>query len=203
MYLRCLTGDRPRTWLEWLSWAEYCYNTSYHSALRATPFEVVYGRAPPVLLPYKTGTAWTDTVDKLLTDRDTFLAEVRDRLLQAQEYAKRHYDARHRALQFKVDDWVLLRLLNRPAQSLLPGVRGKLSPAMQARFRLWNAWARSPIACVCQREPGSMTFFISAFSSPSRAPLLCLHRCCPMSTPVLPPLHNGRRLHRPERALRS
>ena len=81
MYLRCLTNDRPRTWLDWLPWAEYCYNTSYHSALRTTPFEVVYGRAPPVLLPYTTSTTRTDTVDKLLTDRDTFLAEVCDRLL--------------------------------------------------------------------------------------------------------------------------
>jgi hypothetical protein len=43
MYLRCITGDRPGAWVEWLSWAEYCYNTSFHSALRATPFEVVYG----------------------------------------------------------------------------------------------------------------------------------------------------------------
>ena len=42
MYLRCVTGDRPRAWVDWLAWAEYCYNTSYHSALRATPFEVVY-----------------------------------------------------------------------------------------------------------------------------------------------------------------
>jgi hypothetical protein len=44
MYLRYVTGDRPRAWVDWLAWAEYCYNTSYHSALRATPFEVVYGR---------------------------------------------------------------------------------------------------------------------------------------------------------------
>jgi hypothetical protein len=29
MYLRCLTGDRPRNWLEWLPWAEFCYNSSY------------------------------------------------------------------------------------------------------------------------------------------------------------------------------
>jgi hypothetical protein len=39
-----VTGDRPRAWVDWLSWAEYCYNTSFHTALRATPFEVVYGR---------------------------------------------------------------------------------------------------------------------------------------------------------------
>lgn len=24
MYLRCLTGDRPRQWLSWLPWAEFC-----------------------------------------------------------------------------------------------------------------------------------------------------------------------------------
>jgi transposase InsO family protein len=29
MYLRCITGDRPRSWVDWLSWAEYCYNTSF------------------------------------------------------------------------------------------------------------------------------------------------------------------------------
>ena len=47
MYLRCATGDCPRAWVDWLAWAEYCYNTLYHTALRATPFEVVYGRPPP------------------------------------------------------------------------------------------------------------------------------------------------------------
>jgi len=38
MYLICLTGDRPRDWLDWLAWAEFCYNTAYHTALQATPF---------------------------------------------------------------------------------------------------------------------------------------------------------------------
>jgi hypothetical protein len=52
MYLRCLATDRHRQWLKWLPWAEYCYNTSFQSALRATPFEVVYGRPPPTLLTY-------------------------------------------------------------------------------------------------------------------------------------------------------
>jgi hypothetical protein len=38
MYLRCLAGDRPRSWLQWLPWAEYCFNTSYQTSLKATPF---------------------------------------------------------------------------------------------------------------------------------------------------------------------
>lgn len=43
MYLRCFSGDLPKKWLSWLAWAEFCYNTGFHSSLRATPFEVVYG----------------------------------------------------------------------------------------------------------------------------------------------------------------
>lgn len=73
MYLRCITGDRPRAWLDWLPWVEYCYNTAYHSALRTTPFQVVYGRPPPPLVPYVAGLAHTDTVDVLLQDRDAFM----------------------------------------------------------------------------------------------------------------------------------
>jgi transposase InsO family protein len=53
MYPRYIMGDHPRDWLEWLPWAEYCYNTSFHSALSTSPFTVVYGRQPPVLLPYQ------------------------------------------------------------------------------------------------------------------------------------------------------
>ncbi|WVZ76818.1 LOW QUALITY PROTEIN: hypothetical protein U9M48_024749 [Paspalum notatum var. saurae] len=90
MYLRCITGDRPRAWVDWLPWAEYCYNTSYHTALRATPFQVVYGREPPALAPYSAGTTRTQTIDDMLAERDQFLSDVRDRLLQAQNCAKRY-----------------------------------------------------------------------------------------------------------------
>lgn len=37
MYLRCFTGDRPRAWVDWIAWAEYCYNTSYHSSPEDNP----------------------------------------------------------------------------------------------------------------------------------------------------------------------
>jgi hypothetical protein len=39
MYLRCITGDRPRSWLDWLPWAEFCYNSSYHSASKLHHFK--------------------------------------------------------------------------------------------------------------------------------------------------------------------
>lgn len=88
MYLRCLTGDRPRQWLEWLSWAEYCYNTSYHSALRDTPFRVVYGRDPPSFRDYIPGEIRNQAVERQIVDRDQFLHDMRARLLQAVQHYK-------------------------------------------------------------------------------------------------------------------
>ena len=60
-------------------------------------------RRPPCSLTLQGQPAlrqWT-----LLKDRDAFLADVLDRLLQAQEYAKKYYDGHHRPLEFAVNDW--------------------------------------------------------------------------------------------------
>ncbi len=46
-YLRCFTQDSPKRWTYWLLWAEYSYNTTWHSAIRMTPYEAVYGVPPP------------------------------------------------------------------------------------------------------------------------------------------------------------
>jgi len=64
MYLRCLAGDRPRSWLQWLPWAEYCYNTSYQSSLQTTPFRVVYGRDPPAMMQHVLGSARAPAVEQ-------------------------------------------------------------------------------------------------------------------------------------------
>jgi transposase InsO family protein len=74
MYLRCLTGDNPKEWLRWLSWAEFCYNTSYHQSINTTPFKLVYGRDPPLMKTYSPGDAATPSVDKLLAECDDFLS---------------------------------------------------------------------------------------------------------------------------------
>jgi hypothetical protein len=104
MYLRCVIGDRPRAWVDWLAWAEYCYNTSFHTALRATPFEVVYGRSPPPILPYTPGSARTEATETLLRSRDEILAEARQCLLLAQQMSKKYYDANHRDVEYAVGD---------------------------------------------------------------------------------------------------
>jgi transposase InsO family protein len=45
-YLHCAVHASPVKWKDWLSLAEYWYNTSYHSSLGKTPFEVLYAHEP-------------------------------------------------------------------------------------------------------------------------------------------------------------
>jgi hypothetical protein len=49
-------------------------------------------------------------VDRQLRDKDTFLAEIKDRLLQAQDLLKTTHDKHHRELEFVVGDCVWLFL---------------------------------------------------------------------------------------------
>ncbi|WVZ95735.1 hypothetical protein U9M48_041462 [Paspalum notatum var. saurae] len=110
MYLRCLTGDRPKQWLQWLAWAEYCYNSSFQASLGTSPFRVVYGREPPSLRPYDGFSARLPAVDQQLRDRDEFLAEIRDCLEQAQQYQKAKHDRRHKEVIFAPGQWVRERV---------------------------------------------------------------------------------------------
>jgi hypothetical protein len=105
MYLRCLAGDRPHAWLQWLPWVEFCYN-SYHTTLQATPFEVVYGRPPPALLHYEAGSSRVAVVDAQLKAHDEFLGQIREHMLISQDVMKKQHDKRHREVTFNEGDWV-------------------------------------------------------------------------------------------------
>lgn len=118
MYLRCFSGDFPKKWLSWLSCAEFCYNSGFHSSLRTTPFEVVYGRTPPHLFSYCPGLSKLEAVDHELLSRDQTLDLLRSRLLQAQNTMKTHYDSSHPEVLFQVGDHVLLRLQLHRAKGL-------------------------------------------------------------------------------------
>ena len=42
-YLRCFCVEQPKSWVDFIPWAEYWYNTCYQGAARCTLFEIVYG----------------------------------------------------------------------------------------------------------------------------------------------------------------
>lgn len=43
------SGERPTNWLNLLPWAEWWYNTTYHSAIRMSPFQALYYMATHLL----------------------------------------------------------------------------------------------------------------------------------------------------------
>jgi len=113
-----MMGDRPRQRIRWSPWAEFCYNSSYQASLKTSPIKVVYGRDPPTIRAYEVGAARLPAVEQQMLEMDEFLAEIKDRLEQAQQYSKQQYDKKHRELSFEVGQWVWLRLLHRPMASL-------------------------------------------------------------------------------------
>jgi hypothetical protein len=109
-YLQCFTRDQPRTWFDWVPWAEFSYNTSVHSSTKVTPFEVVYGVPPPSLLTYVPSTSKVQAVDEHLRDRDYILCELRRNLLLAQNRMKCQADQHRRDVSFDIGDYVYLKL---------------------------------------------------------------------------------------------
>jgi hypothetical protein len=196
VYLCYLAGDRPKSWLRWLPWAEYCYNTSYQTSLRATPFQVVYGREPPSLLSYEPGLSKVPAVDRQLIDRDVFIADIKDRLLHAQELMKTQYNSHHRHVEFAVGDWVWLRLHQRLATSMPERSRGKLSPRFYGPFRVVDRVG--PVAYRLALPPGSRlhaVFHVVFLKKFEGAP--------PTEIPQLPPMQHGRVLPTPLKVLRA
>nr|XP_023914721.1 uncharacterized protein LOC112026270 [Quercus suber] len=54
-YLRAFTTDKPQSCVDWLSLAEFWFNTNFHTSLKLTPFEALYGYPPPKVLDYVPG----------------------------------------------------------------------------------------------------------------------------------------------------
>lgn len=71
-----------------------------------------------------------------LRDRDEFLADIRDRLLLAEDVMKAHYDKQHRFLEFQVGEWAWLKLHQRVASGITPARSSKLGPCYFGPFQI-------------------------------------------------------------------
>ncbi|KAL2253797.1 UNVERIFIED_CONTAM: Retrovirus-related Pol polyprotein from transposon [Sesamum indicum] len=91
-YLRCMCLQKPKKWAQWLTLAELWFNTNYHTGLKATPFQALYGY-PPQQLPIGTYLQnHHSDVDGLMQERTKVLQLLKENLQQAQHRMKIYAD---------------------------------------------------------------------------------------------------------------
>ncbi|PNX87538.1 hypothetical protein L195_g043629 [Trifolium pratense] len=138
-YLRCFVHDQPRKWGSFLHWAEWHYNTAVHTSTGFSPFQVVYGRAPPALVDYVPGSTALQAVEATLVERDEILQILKQKLLKAQETMKEIADQKRIPHKFKEGDLVFVKL--RPyRQNSVAGRRiHKLSKRFYGPYKITQA----------------------------------------------------------------
>lgn len=110
MYLRCFTFHNPKMWFKALAWAEYWYNTSFHTSAGMTPFKALYGRDHPTLTRYNPDSNTTPELHDQLQSRDILLSELKHNLLRAQQVMKVQANKKRRDVTLEVGDLVLVKL---------------------------------------------------------------------------------------------
>ncbi|KAI9186883.1 hypothetical protein LWI28_021871 [Acer negundo] len=135
-YLRCYCHKEQKRWKEYISWAEYWYNTSHHALVNMSPFEVMYGRPPPMLNTYEKGTTRNEEVERDLMARDEIVAKVKKELEKAQGRMKKYYDQGRRDVSFEPGDFVYLKLQPYRQKSLKKKFNMKLSQWYYGPFKV-------------------------------------------------------------------
>ncbi|CAL9238184.1 unnamed protein product, partial [Arabidopsis halleri] len=134
-YLRCMTSDAPSTWSKWLPLAEWWYNTTFHSAIKSTPFEIIYGQPPPLHLPYLPGESSSKVIDRSLQKREELITMLKFHMLRAQNRMKQSADSHRSSREFKIGDYVYLKLQPYRQHSMKNlKVPHKLSPRFYGPF---------------------------------------------------------------------
>ena len=133
--LRACVIDFGNGWANHLPLIEFSYNNSYHTSIKAAPFEALYGRK------CRSPVCWAEVGDAQITGpelvRDTTekIVQIRDRLRTARSRQKSYADVRRKPLEFQVGDKVMLKVS--PWKGVIRfGKRGKLNPRYIGPFKI-------------------------------------------------------------------
>jgi hypothetical protein len=135
-FLRCFVHACPSQWSRWLALAEYWYNTSFHSALGTTPFEVLYGHKPRYFGLSANAACQSTELADWLHEREQIQSLIRDHLLRAQARMKFQADQHRSERTFVVSDWVYLKLQPVVQQSVVTRANRKLAFRFYGPFQV-------------------------------------------------------------------
>lgn len=135
-FLQCFVHTCPSQWSKWLALAEYWYNTSFHSALGTTPFEVLYGHKPRYFGLSVNALCESLELSDWLQEREQMQSLIRDHLLRAQARMKFQADKHRSERSFAVGDWVYLKLQPFVRQSVVTRANRKLAFRFYGPFQI-------------------------------------------------------------------
>nr|GEW83786.1 putative reverse transcriptase domain-containing protein [Tanacetum cinerariifolium] len=133
--LRACVIDFRSSWDRHLLLVEFSYNNSYHTSIKATPYEALYGRK------CRSHVCWSEVRDsqligpELIRDMTEKIFQIKNRLLATCSHQKSYADKRAKPLEFKVGDMVLLKVS--PWKGAVRfGKHGNLSPRYIGLFKI-------------------------------------------------------------------
>lgn len=181
-YLRCMSGDKPKDWAHWISLAEYWYNTTFHTAINTTPYQVVYGQPPPTHIAYTHGESRVEAVDRSLSAREKAIQLLKFHLKRAQSRMKAMADRHKTDREFQVGALVYLKLQPYRQSTLRKAKHHKLSPKYFGPFKVIQ-------------KVGKVAYKLELPESAQIHPVfhvsqLKLHRGDPPTTPAVLPVFN-------------
>ncbi|GKC39520.1 putative reverse transcriptase domain-containing protein [Tanacetum coccineum] len=133
--LQACVIDFRKGWDRHLPLIEFSYNNSYHTSIKAAPFEALYGRK------CRSPICWAEVGDAQLTGpeivRETTekIIQIKHRLQASRDRQKSYADKRRKPLEFQVGDKVMLKVS--PWKGVIRfGKRGKLNPRYIGPFKI-------------------------------------------------------------------
>ncbi|GJY88493.1 retrotransposon protein, putative, ty3-gypsy subclass [Tanacetum coccineum] len=133
--LRACVLDFGKGWDKHLPLVEFSYNNSYHTSIKAAPFEALYGRK------CRSPICWAEVGDSQLTGPEIIhettekIVQIKSRIQAARDRQKSYADVRRKPLEFQVGDKVMLKVS--PWKGVIRfGKRGKLNPRYIGPFKI-------------------------------------------------------------------
>ncbi|GJR22322.1 reverse transcriptase domain-containing protein [Tanacetum coccineum] len=105
--LRACAIDFGKGWVNHLPLVEFSYNNSYHTGIKAVPFEALYGRK------CRSPVCWTEVREaqilgpELIQETTEKIIQIKQRMKAARDRQKSYADLKRKPMEFQVEDKVL------------------------------------------------------------------------------------------------
>nr|GEU58767.1 putative reverse transcriptase domain-containing protein [Tanacetum cinerariifolium] len=132
---------KNQSWISRFGWdkhlplVEFSYNNSYHTIIKAAPFEALYGRK------CRSPICWAEVGDsqligpEIIHETSEKIIQIKSRIQAARDRQKSYPDVRRKPLEFQVGDKVMLKV-SAWKGVIRFGKRGKLNPRYIGPFKI-------------------------------------------------------------------